>query len=501
MRRLAEAGLTTREACGNSVRNITACQFAGVAADEPFDVTPYAEALTRFLLRHPLQLVAAAQVQDRVRGLHARSHQADDQRHRLAGAVQDGRRGFRVYVGGGTATMTTAAHGALRVPPGRGHAERGRGRDPRVPRARRLPAPAAQPDEVPDQGDGLGRLPGRLRRGAGPGPGRGRPRPGVRRWSRPPIEPAPCLAARQRRRTSTRSSAAWTPRRCAGPASSRSGGRRRSRGGSATTAGRAPTCGRRSRRTSRSAVVTVPLGDLSGEQYPHPRRSGQRLRRRHGARHRGAGPGVPLGPPRRPAGAVRPARSGRTRPARRRHDRRRHQLSRRRVVQAGGDAVARARPGARAAPARHAGADRPGARARHQDQRLSQRLRPASHRDHRLPGQPAQGRRQGRAAVLHPGRRRHRRRAARRFGRLAAKVPARRAPEALERLVRLYAADTPGRRDAGGVLPASSRCRRSRRCSPISRRSRARPPTETDFIDLAETTAFRPETTEGECAV
>src|SRR6202035_114732 len=54
MRRLAEAGLTTKEACGNSVRNITACPYAGVAADERFDVTPYAEALTRFLLRHPL---------------------------------------------------------------------------------------------------------------------------------------------------------------------------------------------------------------------------------------------------------------------------------------------------------------------------------------------------------------------------------------------------------------------------------------------------------------
>src|SRR5882724_3351751 len=54
MRRLAEAGLTTREACGNSVRNITACAFAGVAADELFDVTPYSEALTRHLLRHPL---------------------------------------------------------------------------------------------------------------------------------------------------------------------------------------------------------------------------------------------------------------------------------------------------------------------------------------------------------------------------------------------------------------------------------------------------------------
>ena len=54
MRRLAEEGLTTREACGNSVRNITACPYAGVAADEAFDITPYAEAMTRYLLRHPL---------------------------------------------------------------------------------------------------------------------------------------------------------------------------------------------------------------------------------------------------------------------------------------------------------------------------------------------------------------------------------------------------------------------------------------------------------------
>ena len=41
MRRLAEAGLTTREACGSSVRNITACPYAGVAPDESFDVTPF----------------------------------------------------------------------------------------------------------------------------------------------------------------------------------------------------------------------------------------------------------------------------------------------------------------------------------------------------------------------------------------------------------------------------------------------------------------------------
>ena len=54
MRRLAEEGVTTREACGNSVRNITACPYAGVAADEHFDVTPYGESMTRYLLRHTL---------------------------------------------------------------------------------------------------------------------------------------------------------------------------------------------------------------------------------------------------------------------------------------------------------------------------------------------------------------------------------------------------------------------------------------------------------------
>ena len=53
MRRLAAARITTREACGNSVRNVTACPFAGICQDEVFDVTPYARALSRFLLGHP----------------------------------------------------------------------------------------------------------------------------------------------------------------------------------------------------------------------------------------------------------------------------------------------------------------------------------------------------------------------------------------------------------------------------------------------------------------
>ncbi len=53
MRRLAAANITTREACGNSVRNVTACPYAGVCTDESFDITPYARALSRFLLGHP----------------------------------------------------------------------------------------------------------------------------------------------------------------------------------------------------------------------------------------------------------------------------------------------------------------------------------------------------------------------------------------------------------------------------------------------------------------
>src|SRR5262249_54331302 len=53
LHRLADAGITTKEACGHSVRNWTCCPFAGVAAGEPFDPSPYVEALARHLLRGP----------------------------------------------------------------------------------------------------------------------------------------------------------------------------------------------------------------------------------------------------------------------------------------------------------------------------------------------------------------------------------------------------------------------------------------------------------------
>jgi sulfite reductase (ferredoxin) len=52
MRRLAAVGITTQEACGNSVRNVTACPLSGVCTDELFDVTPYAKTMAYFLLGH-----------------------------------------------------------------------------------------------------------------------------------------------------------------------------------------------------------------------------------------------------------------------------------------------------------------------------------------------------------------------------------------------------------------------------------------------------------------
>jgi sulfite reductase (NADPH) hemoprotein beta-component len=110
MRRLADAGLTTREACGSSVRNITACPYAGVAADERFDVTPYGEALTRYLLRHPLSSTLPRKFKIAFEGC-ATDHVSvgiNDLGFRAV-VGPDGGRGFRVTAGGGTAIMVTNA--------------------------------------------------------------------------------------------------------------------------------------------------------------------------------------------------------------------------------------------------------------------------------------------------------------------------------------------------------------------------------------------------------
>jgi sulfite reductase beta subunit-like hemoprotein len=110
MRRLADAGLTTREACGSAVRNITACPYAGVSDDEVFDVTPYAEALTRYLLRHPLSASLPRKFKIAFEGCISEDHAftgINDIGFRAA-IDASGRKGFLVTAGGGTSTMPKA---------------------------------------------------------------------------------------------------------------------------------------------------------------------------------------------------------------------------------------------------------------------------------------------------------------------------------------------------------------------------------------------------------
>jgi sulfite reductase beta subunit-like hemoprotein len=107
-RHLATAGLTTREACGSAVRNVTACPYAGVAFDEAFDVTPYAEALTRYFLRHRLAAVLPRKFKIAFEGCPEDHILTSINDIGWRARVRDGRRGFRVTIGGGTSTLPTS---------------------------------------------------------------------------------------------------------------------------------------------------------------------------------------------------------------------------------------------------------------------------------------------------------------------------------------------------------------------------------------------------------
>ena len=115
MRLLADCGLTTREACGNEVRNVTSCPLAGICGTEAFDVTPYALATTRFFLRHPeihdlprKFKIAFSGCEDdgncAVAGIHDIGLIA-----RVQGVNGTAHRGFKVLVGGGLGSLPTEA--------------------------------------------------------------------------------------------------------------------------------------------------------------------------------------------------------------------------------------------------------------------------------------------------------------------------------------------------------------------------------------------------------
>jgi sulfite reductase (ferredoxin) len=111
MRKLAEVGLTTREACGNTVRNVTACHLAGVCPHEVFDVTPYAKTVALHLLRNPLNQSLPRKFKIAFSGCHhdcalTPIHDIG----LMAARSTDGTIGFRMSVGGGLGSAPRMGH-------------------------------------------------------------------------------------------------------------------------------------------------------------------------------------------------------------------------------------------------------------------------------------------------------------------------------------------------------------------------------------------------------
>ena len=110
---LGAAGLSSREACGNAVRNVTGDPWAGVRTDEPFDVTPYAGAFVRYWVRNELSQLLPRKFKVSFSG--SEEDAAMGAIHDLGFVAQvrevDGKpvKGFRLVAGGGLSTMPKAA--------------------------------------------------------------------------------------------------------------------------------------------------------------------------------------------------------------------------------------------------------------------------------------------------------------------------------------------------------------------------------------------------------
>ncbi|HUB07274.1 MAG TPA: nitrite/sulfite reductase [Myxococcales bacterium] len=102
---IAASGLTTREACSHTVRNVTACAYAGVCPTEPFDATPYGEMVTRFFLRAPLGSGLPRKFKINLSGCADDCAQGAINDIGILARMQDGRRGFRLTAAGGLATL------------------------------------------------------------------------------------------------------------------------------------------------------------------------------------------------------------------------------------------------------------------------------------------------------------------------------------------------------------------------------------------------------------
>lgn len=106
---LVEAGLTTREACGNTVRNVMCSHFAGVCPDEKFDSTSYAKAIARFFIRNPMcqNLPRKFKINFACCSNHGLARIADIG---LIPEIKDETRGFKIYLGGGLGAASFIGH-------------------------------------------------------------------------------------------------------------------------------------------------------------------------------------------------------------------------------------------------------------------------------------------------------------------------------------------------------------------------------------------------------
>jgi sulfite reductase beta subunit-like hemoprotein len=109
IREISAVGLSSREGCGNTVRNVTGDPWAGVAADEVFDPTPYAGAYIRYFVRHPTTQLMPRKIKTSFTGSEA--DRAISGIHDIAflARERDGVRGFELRVGGGTSIMARVA--------------------------------------------------------------------------------------------------------------------------------------------------------------------------------------------------------------------------------------------------------------------------------------------------------------------------------------------------------------------------------------------------------
>src|SRR5207247_8277558 len=102
------------EACGNTVRNVTACPYAGVARDEPFNVTPYAMAVAGYFLRNPINQNLPRKFKIAFEGCsedHARIPIHDIGAVAKIRISKDGKqeRGFHIYFAGGLGAQPRSA--------------------------------------------------------------------------------------------------------------------------------------------------------------------------------------------------------------------------------------------------------------------------------------------------------------------------------------------------------------------------------------------------------